>query len=180
MNTALSVEEFVERARLFATAAHAAAGQKRKYTFEDYIVHPIQVAEIVKNIGGTPAMICAAYLHDVLEDTKVPEYVLRTEFGNLVTDMVVWLTKVEVPGNRKVRKEAELRRLYGAPEEVQTIKLADLLANTPSIVKHDPKFAKVYLREKQELLEVLTNGDKTLLKRAQDQLKSAMEYNAKV
>jgi (p)ppGpp synthase/HD superfamily hydrolase len=170
MDTNKTPQDLIENARVFATAAHAAIGQKRKYTFEPYVVHPIQVAEIVKSVGGTPAMICAALLHDVLEDTKVPEWVLRTEFGDLVTDMVVWLTKVEVPGNRKVRKEAELRRLYGAPEEVQTIKLADLIANTPSIVFHDPNFAKTFLREKRELLEVLTKGDRTLLDRAHKQL----------
>jgi (p)ppGpp synthase/HD superfamily hydrolase len=170
MYTNKTTADMIENARVFATAAHAAVGQKRKYTFEPYVVHPIQVAEIVKSVGGTPAMICAALLHDVLEDTKVPEWVLREEFGDLVTDMVVWLTKVEVPGNRKVCKEAELRRLYGAPEEVQTIKLADLIANTPSIVFHDPKFAKTFLREKLELLEVLTKGDRTLLDRAHKQL----------
>jgi (p)ppGpp synthase/HD superfamily hydrolase len=171
MNTALTVEEFIQRAKLFATAAHAAVGQKRKYTFEDYIVHPTQVAGIVKSVGGTPSMICAAYLHDVLEDTQVPEYVLRTEFGDLVTDMVVWLTKVEVPGNRKVRKQAELKRLLRAPAEVQTIKLADLIANTPSIVEHDPKFAKTYLREKRDLLCILVDGDPKLWERAFIQLK---------
>lgn len=168
----------VEKARIFATAAHAAVGQKRKYTGEDYIVHPVHVAGIVAAVPHTDEMVCAALLHDVLEDTKVPEALLRTEFGDAVTDMVVWLTKVEVPGNRKVRKESELRRLYGAPAEVQTIKLADMISNTPSIVEHDPKFAKVFLKEKAELVEVLTRGDWALQKLAARTLVG--DANAKV
>jgi (p)ppGpp synthase/HD superfamily hydrolase len=56
----------VERARVFATAAHAAVGQKRKYTGEDYIVHPTEVAGIVRDAGGTDAQIAAAYLHDLV------------------------------------------------------------------------------------------------------------------
>ena len=48
--------DIVERARMFATAAHAAVGQLRKYTFEHYIVHPAEVAEIVASVG-VPAMV---------------------------------------------------------------------------------------------------------------------------
>jgi hypothetical protein len=51
----------------------------------------------------------------------------------------------------------------------QTIKLADLIDNTKTIVARDPKFAKVYLREKIALLHVLTKGDPTLMKIAVEQ-----------
>jgi (p)ppGpp synthase/HD superfamily hydrolase len=170
MDTIKAPTELMDKALVFATAAHAAVGQVRKYTGEPYIVHPIEVAGIVACVPYTEAMICAALLHDVLEDTKVTEDLLRTEFGDTVTDLVVWLTKVEVPGNRKARKKSELKRLAGAPAEVQTIKLADLLANTPSIVKHDPKFAKVYLKEKLDLIAVLTKGNAELKKRAYEQV----------
>ncbi len=167
--------DLTDKARLFATAAHAAVGQRRKYTFEPYIVHPIEVAKIVQEVGGTPAMICAAYLHDVLEDTKVEKYILIEEFGTLVADMVVWLTKVEVPGNRAARKAAEVIRLARAPEEVHTIKLADLISNTPTIVKYDPAFAVVYLKEKRELLTVLTKGDRGLLELAHNMIDDLKE-----
>ena len=51
----------VERARIFATAAHAAVDQRRKYTNEPYIVHPTEVAAIVAGVpGATPEMIAAA------------------------------------------------------------------------------------------------------------------------
>ncbi|MBO6535097.1 MAG: hypothetical protein JJ966_02665 [Balneolaceae bacterium] len=45
---------------------------------------------------------------------------------------------------------------------------ADLISNTYSIVEHDPGFAKVYLREKELLLEVLKEGDHTLWKKAKN------------
>lgn len=157
----------IEKARVFATAAHAAIGQLRKYTNEPYIVHPMYVASIVASVPHTEAMVCAGLLHDVLEDTQVPEAVLRQEFGDEVTDLVVWLTKVEVPGNRQVRKAAELERLAEAPAEAQTVKLADMIANTSSIVEHDPKFAVVYLEEKRLLVERLTKGDPILRELAQ-------------
>ena len=50
-----------------------------------------------------------------------------------------------------------------APAEAQTIKLADLISNSKSIMEHDPKFAVTYLEEKRLLLEVLTKGDKKLM-----------------
>lgn len=163
----------VEKARLFATAAHAAVGQLRKYTFEPYIVHPIEVARIVAQVPHTPAMLAAAYLHDVLEDTKVTEQLLREEFGNEITDLVVWLTNVSKleDGPRRVRKEKDRLHLAQAPADAQTVKIADLIANTPSIILHDPKFAKTYVPEKRALLTVLVKGDKVLLDKAYNLLK---------
>lgn len=62
---------------------------------------------------------------------------------------------------------ANLYRFLGAASaEGQTIKLADLIDNSDSILAHDPKFAAVYLREKKELLEVLTQGDAGLYRQA--------------
>jgi hypothetical protein len=46
-----------------------------------------------------------------------------------------------------------------APAEAQTIKLADLISNSKSIMEHDPAFAKTYLEEKRLLLDVMTKGD---------------------
>ena len=164
--------ELEVRARLFATAAHAAVGQLRKYTNEPYIVHPIEVAGIVRSAGGTPTMIAAAYLHDVVEDTGVTIEVIREAFGSEVSDLVGWLTDVSRPdhGNRAQRKAIDRAHTAAAPAEAQTIKLADLISNTRSILEHDPKFAVTYLEEKRLLLEVLTRGEPTLRERALRQI----------
>jgi GrpB-like predicted nucleotidyltransferase (UPF0157 family) len=65
-----------------------------------------------------------------------------------------------------VRKAIDLQHTAAAPPEAKTVKLADLISNTQSIVKYDPKFAKIYLEEKRRLLTVLGDGDATLFARA--------------
>lgn len=164
--------ELVTRARIFATAAHAAVGQLRKYTFEPYIVHPTEVADMVKAYGGTDAMVAAAFLHDVVEDTGVSIELIRAEFGSEVSNLVGWLTDVSRPdhGNRASRKAVDRAHTASAPSEAQTIKLADLMSNTRSIVEHDAKFAVTYLAEKRLLLEVMTKADPVLLARAREQI----------
>jgi len=162
----------IDKARVFATAAHAAVGQTRKYTGEPYIVHPIEVSNIVAEAGGTDAMVAAALLHDVLEDTKVTFDVLEAEFGSEVAELVLWLTDVSKPedGNRSTRKALDRQHTAAAPAEAQTIKVADLISNTRSIVAHDPGFAKTYLEEKRLLLDVLTKADLKLLNQAKEQV----------
>jgi (p)ppGpp synthase/HD superfamily hydrolase len=158
----------VERARVFATAAHAAVKQVRKYTFEPYIVHPTEVASIVAGVPHTNEMLAAAWLHDTVEDTGVSIVDIQVEFGNEVASLVGWLTDVSRPedGNRAVRKAQDREHIACAPAAAQTVKLADLIANSRSIMAHDPAFAKVYLEEKRMLLEVLTRGDATLMAEA--------------
>lgn len=156
----------IEKALKFATYAHM--GQKRKYTGEEYIVHPIEVMEIVKSVPHTEAMLIAALLHDTIEDCGVTEGQIEANFGREVADLVIWLTDVSKPsdGNRKIRKEIDRQHTAKAPAEAKTIKLADLISNTVSIVEHDKHFATVYLREKKLLLEVLKEGDSTLFEKA--------------
>jgi (p)ppGpp synthase/HD superfamily hydrolase len=158
----------VERARVFATAAHAAVGQVRKYTFEPYIVHPAEVAKIVCDAGGSEAMVAAAWLHDTVEDTGVTIETIRAEFGVEVAELVGWLTDVSLPehGNRAHRKALDRAHSAAAPAEAQTVKLADLIANTRSIMAHDEAFAKTYLEEKRLLLAVMTKGDARLMAEA--------------
>jgi len=154
----------------FATKAHG--DQKRKYTGDPYIVHPIAVAEIVKTVPHTDAMIAAALLHDVVEDTPVTIEQIKDKFGSEVAELVGWLTDISRPenGNRKTRKSLDRDHSANAPAEAQTIKLADLIHNTKSIEKHDPHFWKVYKQEKIALLDVLTKGDRSLMHIAQQQI----------
>lgn len=153
----------------FAEFAHK--GQKRKYTGEPYINHPVEVAQIVATVTDDVNMICAALLHDVIEDTWVTLEQLSSQklgFGKPVAELVFWLTDISNPedGNRKKRKEIDRLHISAAPVDAKTIKLADLISNSKSIVEHDPDFAKVYMEEKKLLLEVLKGGDEFLYKRA--------------
>lgn len=137
------------------------SGQKRKYTGFPYATHCEQVAAWVALAGGTPAMIAAAWLHDVLEDTGCVPYDISRWCNAEVWRLVEELTDASRPedGNRAERKRIDRERLAAASPEAQTIKLADLIDNTLSIAVYDPSFARVYLDEKRELLKVLTRGD---------------------
>ncbi len=156
----------VMRAKAFCIAAHCAVGQKRKYTGEDYHHHPIEVAGLVELYvrDFSEDMLIAAMLHDVVEDTQVPLSVIHTEFGSIVAGYVEQLTDVSKPedGNRAIRKAIDLAHTAQASQEAKTIKLADLISNTRSFVARDPEFAKTYLAEKRNLLEVLKEGDPVL------------------
>ena len=151
-------------AKYFAIAAHSAIGQKRKYTGEPYWHHPERVVEIVSSVEHTPEMIAAAWLHDVVEDTEVSIEEIVEHFGSEIAGIVRVLTKPSwIKGlDNKHIPEAYNQRLSEAGYKVQTIKLADLIDNTSTIVKLDPKFAKVYLKEKRDLLDVIAHGNSDL------------------
>jgi (p)ppGpp synthase/HD superfamily hydrolase len=89
-------------------------------------------------------------------------------FGPEVAALVGWLTDVSKPedGNRAHRKAMDREHSAAAPAEAQTVKLADLISNSKSIVTHDPAFARTYLEEKRLMLEVMTKGDPSLMAEA--------------
>jgi guanosine-3',5'-bis(diphosphate) 3'-pyrophosphohydrolase len=149
------VDSLVHRARAFATAAHA--GQLRKYTKTPYIQHPDAVAALVATRPHTPEMLAAALLHDVVEDTPVTIEEVRAAFGDTVAALVADLADVSrlEDGNRVARKALDRAHTAKASPQAKTIKLADLIDNARSIIPNAPGFAKVYLREKAALLEVL-------------------------
>lgn len=153
-------------AKDFATKAHT--GQVRKYTYEPYITHPAAVVEIVRSVEHTEAMICAAWLHDVVEDTPITIEEIYATFGGEIASLVENLTDVSklTDGNRAIRKAIDRDHTAKASVAAKTIKLADIIDNTESIYKHDAKFAKVFGAEKRLLLEVLTEGDATLFEKA--------------
>lgn len=149
------MSRLIEIAADYSKMAHG--GQTRKYTGEPYFEHCKEVAETVRNYGGSPVMIAAAYLHDVLEDTPLNV----NGFGDRVRALVEELTDTET-GNRAERKFKAAMRLSKASPEAQTIKLADFLSNTPSICEHDPEFAAIYLAEVCFTLAYLNKGNAEL------------------
>lgn len=158
----------IERARLFATAAHAAVGQRRKYTNDPYIIHPQAVAELVATVPHTPAMIAAAWLHDVVEDTEVTIEDIHTQFGEEVAVLVDGLTDVSrlEDGNRKVRKAMDRAHTARQSPACKTIKLADLIDNSLSIRRYGKGFARIFMEEMRLSLQGLKAGNATLWQRA--------------
>lgn len=153
----------------FARKAHG--DQQRKYKEEMYIEHPKRVAELVRTVPHTPEMICAAYLHDVVEDTPASIQDIQRKFGGKVADLVGELTdeyiKEKYPHlNRRKRKKKEVERQADISKEAKTIKLADVIDNTRDIIKNDPGFAKKYIQEMEALTEALQGGNFKLLMKA--------------
>lgn len=170
------------KAATFAYAAHAATGQLRKYTGEPYFIHVEAVAQLVADLpSSTDEMIAAAYLHDTIEDTEVTLHDISKNFGMDVAVLVKQLTNVSKPsdGNRETRKALDRAHTALASPEAKTIKLADVIHNAESITMYDPKFAKVYMKEKKLLLEVLKEGDARLWLRANDLIKQWLELEEK-
>ncbi len=125
--------EKIKRAYEYARELHK--GQYRK-SGEEYIVHPIAVAEVVAGLGLDTDSICAAFLHDTLEDCsdKVDIAQMRKDFGQDVLEIVDGLTKlIKIPFDDKEEEHMEnLRKMFLAMAKdirVLIIKLADRLHN---------------------------------------------------
>ncbi|HEX2652963.1 MAG TPA: HD domain-containing protein [Xanthobacteraceae bacterium] len=159
------------KAMQFAREVHK--DQRRKYTNNPYTDHLAEVAGIVATVadqydGWKAWIVAVAWLHDCIEDQGVSTETLRDEFGEMIASGVLMLSDLE-SGNRAERKRLSRERLAQAPSWIQTIKVADLISNTSSIVMHDPKFAVTYLEEKRLLLDVLTKADPRLVEIARSQ-----------
>lgn len=167
-------------AMMFARDVHK--DQVRRYTQNPYVDHLAEVAGIAMTadhswVGTTTDVIMAtAWLHDSIEDQGIKADDLCIKFGFQVSMGVLSLSDMEI-GTRAERKAASRALLAQAPGWVQTIKVADLISNTSSIVKHDPKFAVTYLEEKRLMLDVLGKADPRLLRCARDQVFAASHGN---
>jgi (p)ppGpp synthase/HD superfamily hydrolase len=151
--TACGVEKQAEAVALAAEVHH---GQCRDEG-TPYIEHPIRVARIAAVELGVadPELLCAAYLHDAIEDAPDPEAVraaIRERFGERVLGIVETLTKSpdrSIP--KEERDRAYRERLLSAPQEVQALKVADRLDNTRFLIRcPDSKKRASYLRETEE------------------------------
>jgi GTP pyrophosphokinase len=115
----------------FAAKAHE--GQKRS-SGQDYIIHPLAVAYILLELGMDTDTICAALLHDVVEDTPATLEDLKKRFGQDVAMLVDGVTKLsKIPIFTKEEQQAEnIRKILLAMSQdirVMIIKLADRLHN---------------------------------------------------
>lgn len=126
----------LDEAMEFAAKAHA--GQFRKGTKRPYIVHPVEVGDIVASMTNDEEVICAAVLHDTIEDCEgVTAEVLRQRFGERVSSLVA--EESEDKSKTWVeRKSATIRRLGTASIELKMIGLADKLSNIRDINRDYP------------------------------------------
>lgn len=133
--------EIIERAFNFARMAHKGI---RRRSGEPYILHPIAVAKIAsQEIGLGSTSICAALLHDVVEDTDYTVEDIRQQFGRKIAELVNGLTKISggIFGDKASAQAENFRKLLLTMSEdirVVLIKMADRLHNMRTLSSMPP------------------------------------------
>ena len=137
-------------------------GDQKRHSGEPYIIHPLNVAYILAEVGLDEATICAALLHDVVEDTDVTDSDLRRDFGEEIADMVAGVTKLGTMMFSTVEEQQveDYRKMFlamGKDIRVIIIKLADRLHNmrTLKYLKRERQIANA--KETMEIYAPLAN-----------------------
>lgn len=159
LNDPSQADNPVVRALFFAYHLHQ--GQKRA-SGEPYISHPIEVANILKSLGGTQAMIAAGFLHDVVEDTSVTIEEIEAKFGSEISHLVDGVTKLSKFNveNKTERQAENFRRMFLAMAKdirVIVVKLADRLHNMSTLHHLKPEKQQAIARETKEIFAPLAN-----------------------
>ncbi|MFW5785609.1 MAG: HD domain-containing protein [bacterium] len=150
-----------------------------------YVNHPIRVAWYLASVGGIESVeiLCAALLHDTIEDTDTTEEELRREFGDAITDLVL-----EVTDDKSLPKAERKRRQVLHAAEVSdgaaVIKLADKTSNVEDIAESPPANWTLqrrieYLDWTERVVNELTDVNEALERHYRDTLAHARETIAR-
>jgi (p)ppGpp synthase/HD superfamily hydrolase len=123
-------------------------GDQKRPTGAPYGEHLLEALEVLARGAGVSDqdVLCAAVLHDVVEDTPCTIGGVRAAFGDRVADMVGWVTKpdTEEGADKEAVKEAYLKRLAGAPDDAILVKLADRASNVQTLRNLHPRKQREY------------------------------------
>ena len=127
----------VRRAIQLAEQRHR--GAQRKAGDHPYFLHLVAVAQLLTAAGADDDLLCAAFLHDVVEDTMVTSTEIGDEFGGRVADLVAAVTKpaADASGERLSPDEKDELALAGmrqASQDAAALKAADLIANVSDLI----------------------------------------------
>lgn len=134
-------EMMIKKALNFAASAHASVknedgsiGQKRKGTDIPYIVHPVEVWQILRENGCSPAVQIAGLLHDCLEDAGITAEQIEKEFNKEIRELVESesedkMRHLSEKDSWKARKQATIDELTTASKETMMVCNADKLSN---------------------------------------------------
>lgn len=149
--------ELIERA--FQTAEHYHRHQTRK-SGDPYITHPLAVATILAELGMTEPTLCAALLHDTVEDTSYTLDQLRADFGDEIALLVDGVTKLDKVQYGDSAKAETIRKMVIAMSQdirVLVIKLADRLHNMRTLRYLAPEKQQRIARETLEIFAPLAH-----------------------
>lgn len=151
----------VTNSMVLATKAHE--GQFRKYNGLPYVTHPMRVAFALATYPTVKIPhICAAMLHDTLEDTKITHQEIIDAAGDEALNLVIELTNTthdlkKIP--RRDRKRLDWERLSKVSFWAKIIKMFDRIDNLRDMVNAQVGFKKLYVEESLELLKVVGDAD---------------------
>ena len=147
--------DIIAKAITFAVENHK--GMVRKKTEIPYIVHPMEAAAIVATMTVDPNIIAAAVLHDVVEDTPITLESLRTEFNEIICNLVAEESEDKREGQPEsetwlIRKQEAIETLRNASVEAKMVALGDKLSNIRAM-------ARDYRKNGEELWERFNQND---------------------
>ena len=128
-------------------------GQTRKHSGLPYVIHCIEVAQVLERLGFDESVLITALLHDTLEDTAIPPNRISQLFGEEILGHLYLLseTKRDPAGHKRpwlARKRDHIKVLSGAPVPVRAVALADQWHNLVSILSDwatdDPLFWQAF------------------------------------
>lgn len=145
--------DLINKAYVYAARMHE--GQMRK-SGEPYVMHPLSVAEIIADMKLDPASVCAALLHDVVEDTKATEQDISQLFGEEVSflvDGVTKLGKINFTSKEDQQAESFRKMLVAMARDIRVllVKLADRLDNMRTMSYMKPEAQERISRETLEI-----------------------------
>ena len=148
-------------AMAFDLAFQLHQGQSRA-SGEQYIVHPVAVADLLREIGASPRVIAAGFLHDVVEDTDITPKELEEFFGSEVRELVEGVTKLGgIHFTNRTEAQAEnLRKMFLAMASdirVVLVKLADRLHNMRTLESLGSEKQQRIALETREIYAPLAN-----------------------
>ncbi len=153
--------------KAIALAEEKHAGQTRKDGSE-FVTHPLRVALILLEVAeiNSPDLLCAAVLHDVVEDSDLKVDDLRNDFGGKVADLVraVTLSPLREGQSKSERERAHFGALSWEPRDAQILRSADRLDNLRTMGgSFRPERREEYIRDTREGLLPLTLACNTAL-----------------
>jgi class 3 adenylate cyclase len=137
--------------RAFDVAEFCHQGQTRR-SGDPYITHPVSVATILAGLGADDQTVCAAILHDTVEDTPYTLTALRRNFGTGIATLVAELTALDrISGSRERKIAQVMTAITSADTRVVALKMADRLHNMRTLQFMPPE---TQLRKAREVLEI--------------------------
>ena len=151
--------DLVKRAYFYAEQAHD--GQYRR-TGEDYVTHPLAVAEILREMHLDHQSLIAAMLHDVIEDTGITREAIQSQFGETVANLVDGVSKlsqIEFSTRAEAQAENFQKMALAMAKDIRVIlvKIADRMHNMRTLEVLSPDKQKRIARETLEIYAPIAN-----------------------